>query len=217
MGRDNQVMTDALEALRTALADVDNLLDHHPKSKAPQAGRPATQEGPLLRSCVLLTYAAWEVYVEDSLLWVTGKLCERESPEDIPPSLRDFVAKSASVRADPWLLAGESWRKIILDQVTILVRGAGDGTSFGMNTASPEKINSLHQKVLGSRPLNACNWQGVSNIKAKAELASFVEIRGSIAHTGKSPGALHLKGTRGWQNFISRLADRLDHELEAIL
>ncbi len=205
-------MTDALDALQVALADVDNLIEHHPKTAEPGRGRPSTDEGPLLRSCVLLIYAAWEVYVEDSLVCVVQQLAEGAGPDHLPKALRAFVADA--VGADPWQLAGEAWRPAAVAAIVTRVRGGEDEDSFGVNTAGPRQINALHDQVLGERLLNRCRWQKMPTTRVKQELASLVRIRGAIAHTGKAPGPLHLKGVRDWRSFVQRLGEHLDRHLE---
>ncbi len=103
-----------------------------------------------------------------------------------------------------------------MEAVTVRVRGTeDDDDSFGVNTAGPRQIIALHDQVLGARLLNECRWQGMNTKKVKEELANFVRIRGSIAHTGQPPGPLHLGGVRDWRAFIQRLAGQLDRQLEA--
>lgn len=206
-------MTSALDALQVALADVDNIIKHHPKATQPSRGRPKTDEGPLLRSCVLLIYAAWEVYVEDSLVWAVEQLARSSDPESLPVTLRSFVA--GAIGADPWQLAGDAWRTAAVAAVVNRVRGGEDEDSFGVNTAGPRQINGLHDQVLGERLLDQCRWQRMSTKRVKQELATLVRIRGAIAHTGKTEGPLHLVGVREWRSFIERLARRLDSHLTA--
>ncbi|WP_396913723.1 HEPN domain-containing protein, partial [Mycolicibacterium sp.] len=74
----------------------------------------------------------------------------------------------------------------------------------------PRQLASLHMKVFGENVLNKCRWNRRSNPRVKEELASLVSLRGSIAHTGKTPGALHLKHVRDWRDFVLRLATHLD-------
>jgi hypothetical protein len=205
-------MTPALDALTTALCDVDNLIEHHPKAIDPGRGRPVTDEGPLLRSCVLLTYAAWEVYIEDGLIWAVEKLACQSFPDQLPEALRTFVADA--VGSDPWKLAGDSWRETTVGAVTVRVRGTEEDDSFGVNTAGPRQVIALHDQVLGARLLNYCRWQKMPVSRVKEELASLVRIRGSIAHTGQPPGSLDLKGVRSWRAFVQRLASQLDQQLE---
>ncbi|MET8198005.1 hypothetical protein [Micromonospora taraxaci] len=97
-------MSKALERLGVMLGDVDNLLDYHPAAKEPVRGRPPGNLKPLLRSCVVLTYAAWEVYVEDSMIEAAESIAESASgPVQVPATLRAFVTSWCK---DPWCLAG---------------------------------------------------------------------------------------------------------------
>lgn len=203
--------TPALAALEVALGDVDNLISHHPKAANPVRGRPTTEEGPLLRSCVLLLYAAWEVYVEDGVIWAVSQVTAVGETTDLPDALRVFVADRS--RVDPWRLAGDAWRQVCRDEVTTLARGDDTG-SFGINTAGPKQIASLHTKILGENLLDKCRWTNKPTKAIKKDLAELIVIRGEIAHTGQAPGPLHLLGVRKWRKFIQDLAIRLDGHLE---
>jgi hypothetical protein len=206
------VPTPALAALEVALGDVENLIAHHPKSANPGRGRPTTDEGPLLRSCVVLLYAAWEVYIEDSVIWAVGQVTATGETADLPDALRSFVADRTVT--DPWRLAGDGWRQVCVDEVTTLARGNAAG-SFGINTAGPKQIAVLHNQILGVNLLDRCRWNKKPTKAIKSDLALLISVRGEIAHTGQTPGALHLAGVRSWQNFIQRLARKLDGHLEA--
>lgn len=204
-------MTAALDNLKTILQDVDNLLSHHPKATAPTRGRPESDEGPLNRSCVVLAYAAWEVYAEDSLVWVAERLASVPAPEDLPDATRAFIAAQVS---DPWKMTGEGWRTVLVDGVQRLVQGdPEDETSFGVNTAGPRQIAALHSKVIGVRLLDRCSWSRNDNDKVKRDLAHLVRERGSIVHTGKPLGTLHLARVRQWRNWIETIASSLDREI----
>ena len=204
--------TPALASLEVALGDVDNLIAHHPKSANPGRGRPLTDEGPLLRSCIVLLYAAWEVYVEDGVIWAVEQITDGTQTANLPDALRAFVA--ARTVGDPWRLAGDGWRDVCVAEVITLARGDEAG-SFGINTAGPRQIASFHNKILGENLLDRCRWSKKTTTLIKKQLAEFVTIRGAIAHTGHPLGALHLAGVRSWQNLILRLARNLDSHLEA--
>ncbi len=207
-------MTPVLSALTTALCDVDNLIEHHPAVVDPGQRRPDTDEGPLLRSCVLLAYAAWEMYVENGLIWAVEELVGRSSsPDQLPGALRAFVADV--VRSDPWRLAGDAWREATVDAVKARVRGTGGDGSFGLNTAGPRQVIALHDQVLGARLLDECRWQGKPTSKIKNDLALLISVRGTIAHTGQAPGSLNLAGARSWRDWVQRLAEQLDRQLES--
>lgn len=206
-------MTPALSALTTSLLDVDNLIEYHPAVADPGQKRAVTDEGPLLRSCVLLAYAAWELYVENGLIWTVEELVGRSSsPDQLPGALRAFVAEG--FRSDPWRLAGDAWRVATVDAVKVRVRGSGDDGSFGLNTAGPRQVIALHNQILGARLLDECRWQGKPASKVKEDLALLISVRGTIAHTGQAPGSLNLAGARSWRDWVQRLAGQLDRQLE---
>ncbi|WP_159080519.1 HEPN domain-containing protein [Nocardia suismassiliense] len=205
--------TPALDALQTALSDVDRLLAHHPKATSGGRGRPSSDEGPLLRSSLVLIYAAWEVYVEDSAVWAVEEVA-RDVPDVaiLPQSIKDFASKQKEV--DPWDLAGDHWRTKVCELARLLVYGDPTRSQFGINTAGPGQVVDLHHRLLGTDLLSKCRWQKMSATRVKANLSDFISIRGEIAHKGSTPGALHLKGAQSWKNFVWRLAQALDSKIE---
>lgn len=176
-------MSDALAHFQLLLADVDNLIEHHPKFVEPLPGRPTSDEGPLLRSCIVLTYAAWEVYFEDSLI-EASLILSRGERSDLPQATLDYVAKKS--RETPWSLADAGWRNELVRIVTERVRGTpNNASSFGVNTAGPGIVNSLLDEILGVRTLNQCAWKGAKSDTVKSKLSALVKLRGDIAHGGR--------------------------------
>lgn len=205
-------MTEPLDRLIAQLEDVDNLLSHHSKDLDRTVGKPTVDEGPLMRSGVVLAYAAWEVYVEDGLIWAAEQMANATNFSRIPSATRAFVAQSVS--SDPWRLAADGWRHELVDAVTRRVRGDdANESSYGINTAGPRQISAIYDEIVGERLLNNCRWASFSNRKVKERLALLVTVRGSIVHTGRPPGALHLRGVRDWREFVERLGRKLDTEL----
>lgn len=204
-------MTPPLDALERALNDVDSLIGHHPKATDPPPGRPTGDHGPLLRSCVVLIYAAWEVYVEESVVWAVDQLAEHTEPDQLPNALREFVA--AAYAKDPWQLA-DGWREATVEAVTARVRGDETTGTSGLNTAGPGQVRRLHGDILG-RPelLDHCGWTHYPAGRVKTDLATVIDVRGSIAHTGTTPGNLDLGGVRSWRWFVHTLATTLDGHL----
>ncbi|WP_434769396.1 hypothetical protein [Curtobacterium flaccumfaciens] len=203
-------MSTALDRLRVQLGDVDNLITHHSSGGA--VGRPAADEGPLNRSCVVLTYAAWEVYAEDSLVWAAERVATRPTFASLPEATRQFIADKAA--SDPASLADDGWREAVVEQVVLLTRGDPTTGDFGINTAGPRQLVSLHESILGDRLLNKVKWPKKDNESVKKSLLDLVRERGSIVHTGTPRGALHLKHVRDHRNFVERLAEGLDAEIE---
>lgn len=204
-------MSDELSALNASAAlleDVRSLLEHHPASKLDGPGRPASVPGtePLLRACVALCYTSWEVYVEEALRETIEDLLSRNDAQALPTSLRDWVATSA--KSDPWAFAGDGWRNVAMEQ--LVRRFDGKGGKSGFNTANPDGVIDLYNRVLGFEPLTRVSWQGYGNDKVMADIDSLVKIRGEIVHRGSTPGALNIGGVRIWVTFVERLCQRFD-------
>ena len=197
----------ALEAAAKILSDVDWLLEHHPASKEPKPGKPAgSGYGPLLRAGTALCYTAWEVYVEEALIETVGWLLENLQPQELPQSMRKWVAKQVK---DPWSFVGDSWRSEALNAVRRRVEGVAQGR-FGFNTASVDKVESLYEDILGIKPLRGVSWQGKSNDAVRKDISRLVQVRGEIVHKGTTPEALSLGAVRAWAEFVRRLTEKFD-------
>jgi hypothetical protein len=202
-------MSNALDQLIKQLGDVDNLINHHRGTGA--RGKPAEDEGPLNRSCVVLAYAAWEVYVEDSLIAAASALSVAVARyKKLPGATQSFISESAKASSD---LADDGWKTVLVDAVEVLVHGdPSDPHSFGLNTANPQKVSGLHDKVLGHRLLDSCYWAGMSARRVKEKVAQLVSDRGSIVHTGVNAN-LKLADAKSYRQFVQRLAKAHDAAL----
>jgi hypothetical protein len=206
-------MSEALVQFEKMLSDVERLLAHHPNFYNPLPGKPANDEGPLLRSCIVLTYAAWEFYFEESLIEVATAFSEH--PIDyLPETLRKWVGAQKVTTSDPWALAGDGWRKALVNAVTIYTRGVeNDPTSFGINTANSWNVEDVHRKVLGVSILRQIRWGHAKNEYVRETLDELVRLRGDIAH-GKGPTEpLHLSHVKTWIKFAERLVRQYDTRL----
>ncbi|WP_146087867.1 HEPN domain-containing protein [Rathayibacter sp. AY1D2] len=201
--------TTALQGLTQQLTDVDNLIDRHQGR-----GRPGTNEQPLLRSCVVLTYAAWEVYIEESLVWVAERLvAPPHGIEKLPQATKNLIALSVS--KNPWILSEDGWRTQTLSIITNKVRGdALNPTDWGLNTADVRRINALHIEVLGQTLLSQCNWQNFTNQNVLDKINALVRLRSEIAHRGQADN-LSLPQIQQYRDFAQRLSEKLDSVIEA--
>lgn len=200
----------ALNAARSLLGDVGSLLDHHPAQKDPKPGKPSGPGyGPLLRAGTALCYTAWEVYVEEALLETVQWLLDNKSAEDLPPSLRSWVAEQSG---DPWAFVGDSWRSAVLQLVRSRLEGDGQGR-YGFNTASVANVEALYNNILGFSPLREIRWQKKANPSVRKDISTLVEVRGEIVHRGTTPGVLSLRGVRAWAGFVRRLTEKFDERL----
>lgn len=202
-------MSKALARFELLIADVDNLIAHHPKSGSPIAGRPSGDEGPLLRSCVVLTYGAWEVYFEDSLVEAVSLLADGRR-EDLPGATLDWVQ---TMIKDPWVLADNGWRQELVRLVKATMYGdPGNPASFGVNSASPGVVAEWTRTILGATVLGGCSWPGASSDTVRRKLSDLVRLRGEIAHGGR-PARLSLGEVRRRRDFTRRLAEKYDEVL----
>ncbi|MHA7619969.1 HEPN domain-containing protein [Cellulosimicrobium cellulans] len=201
----------AVDRARQVLEDVYSLLQHHPAQQDPKAGRPAGPGyGHLLRSGVALAYTAWEVYVEEALRETVEHLVTSCEPDHLPKDLRAWVVEKTS---DPWAFVGTGWR----GQVLVLVeqRLEGDGTGkFGFNTANVSNVEALYSQVLGFSPLREVKWPKKSNASVRKSIEELVSVRGEIVHKGTTPGSLTLDKVRRWADFVKRLSEGMDKQLE---
>lgn len=203
----------ALQAAQTLLGDVDVLVRKAEDVTGGTRGRPSEDLGPLKRAATALCYTAWEVYVEDSLIWLAERAGQVPTPDNLPAKLRVATEQHAK-GSDPWMLAGDSWRRAVVDVVTDATRGRGGDGSGGLNTASAQNIDKLHNRFLGRALLDQCRWQGRDNASVRYSVDELVTVRGRIVHRGETPGDLHLSGVREWRTFVNRLCEKLDLQVE---
>lgn len=208
----------ALETSGRLLEDVESLLENHPAAKQTKPGRPAAGVGvdPLLRSCVALCYAAWEVYVEEALRGAVEYLLDNLDAGDLPTALRNWVA-SENKKCDPWNFAGEGWKEET--RKNLRVRLYGEDGQNGFNSANAKAVSRLYRDVLGYEPLSEVRWQRASNKWVVDGIDALVYERGAIVHTGttsddpKFKGKLDITKVRSRLLFIGRLRNEFDRRL----
>ncbi|MGW6021270.1 HEPN domain-containing protein [Streptomyces sp. NPDC055099] len=184
----------ARQNMTTALTDVETLAN---------AGR-GIPNGPAVRASLILLCTAWETYVEDVIREAVHAIIETPdvTPDSLPDALRHRVTTQAKNK-NPWVLAGDGWKTYTLQCV--------DGLVDALNTPKTDNVNKLLEQTLDlSKAIEQCAWQGVSSDRLIANLDDFVCIRGEAVHRGTTPGDLNITGALSWQQWFTRLADRLD-------
>ncbi|MEV4281482.1 HEPN domain-containing protein [Actinoplanes xinjiangensis] len=182
--------------------DVNILLELHSGSGVP--GRPAGNNGPLLRSALVLLVTAWENYVEQVLIEAVDHVMPNiaADPALLSPYLRDAVAKKA--KDSPWAVIGDGWLEVARKRL--------DYEIDAFNNAASKQVNELVKQVLGIEDiLDSVSWQGVGPAKAQSDLTELVnDIRGEIVHKGTTPGDLGLPGVRSWKRYTANLVKNFD-------
>lgn len=206
-----QVTSEARVSCQRLLDDVANLISHHPKIRSPGVGKPPGNTKPLLNACTVLTYTAWEVYVEDLLLEAIPYL--QRDYSDLPRKLRKRIADR--VQDNPWRLADNSWKREVAKAVKSI--SIGEIGTWGINTANTRNVNDAFEEVFGSRLLDRCSWKGISAATVKVYVDQLVRRRGAIVHRGKpdpADGTLTLATVKDWAAWVGNLANKVD-ELSA--
>ncbi|UYN83236.1 MAG: hypothetical protein KIT89_11110 [Microcella sp.] len=199
---------EAVVLFNRLIGDVDNLLMRH-ESADGKVSFPTKNERPLLRSCMLLMYAAWEVYVEESLVELVEWLATRPAAE-LPQATKDFITSKNKI--DPWQLVDGGWRQVLPEVVGTYVRGLDDHpSSFGLSNANPKGVAELHYSVLGESVLDSVSWHNSTNSTIRTKLMRFVTIRGEIAHTGRTRARLWAQDVKKWREFIPKLVQEMDY------
>jgi hypothetical protein len=154
----------------------------------------------------VLTYTAWEVYVEDLLLEAVPFF---RVHTHLPKQLQDKVAQR--VQSKPWSLAEKSWTAQVEKAVKSI--SVGEAGKSGMNSANTKNVNEAFEVVFGEPLLDRCRWQGMSASANKKYIDQLVERRGALVHRGvldKGDGPLNLGIVRDWADWVGRLADKVD-------
>lgn len=148
--------------------------------------------------------------MEEALLETVELLMEDTEPDDLPDTFREWIVDA---KPSPWAFVGDGWRREALSLVEKRIEGDGKGR-FGFNTASVGNVDGLYNQVLGVSPIYGVKWRGRSNTMVRRDVSDLVEIRGEIVHKGTTPGALNLKGVRSWSEFVTRLCEKFEEQLE---
>ncbi|MEV4211172.1 HEPN domain-containing protein [Micromonospora sp. NPDC049662] len=185
--------------------DVNALLTLHSGAGSP--GRPKGNNGPLLRSALVVLVTAWENYVEQVLSEAIDHVIPTiaADPTLLSPLLEEAVANKAAKSV--WAVIGDGWLDVARKRVSHEI--------YTLNNAASRQVNDLVKKVLGiENILDAVNWQQYDAAKAQVELTSLVnDIRGEIVHRGTTPGSLHLAGVESWRSFMNNLVCCFDDAL----
>lgn len=197
----------ATQVFASLESDVAVLIGLHSGSGAP--GRPAGNNGPLLRSALVLLVTAWENYVEQVLREAVNHVTPRikAEPALLSPFLRNAVAHKA--KDSVWAVVGDGW-------LTVASRRLEHEIS-AFNNAASRQVNELVEQILGvENILDSVSWQAVGPAKAQADLTELVnDIRGEIVHRGTTPMTLGLPDVRAWRNYMANLVKNFDKALSA--
>ena len=170
----------------------------------------------LFRSGVVLLVSYWESYVEDVCDEALMAIVERvQDPNKLPKELRKKVAKELKESKEElklWDLSGDGWRKIVMGRVDQykIERNRSFNTPKFTNTV--EFINN----VIGVKDIfKNIKWDGYTHEEVSARLNSLIEVRGQIAHRGKTSIDIDGKYLTDHLNFVRQLVSKFGGKINS--
>jgi len=174
--------SNAIQAFRDNVVDVDRLIESHRKLHDGNPGKKGL--GHITRSGVVMLCAAWELYLESLCVEAAKYFCSKcQSPDQLPERVQKEIAKVAREskhELKPLEFAGDGWKTVYVTHAEDMCRG--------INTPKAGPINVLFLRTTGLEILSD-NWTC-----GKDKINDFVSVRGDIAHRGR-----HANYIKIWQ------------------
>lgn len=190
------------------VADVTRLTEIHNELGGRAPGRRYALEV-LNKSAIVMITAFWEAYCEDlAEEALTHLIDEVSDASELPKELKKQVANDVKKDKNElavWDLAGKGWQRTTKTRFKTLT--AERNRSF--NTPKSFFVDELFQRALGLKNVsNEWRWKGMSAKKAREKLDKFIELRGSIAHRGKSSSSVKKVHVRQYHSHVVRLVKK---------
>ena len=194
-------------ALDQNLKDIGSLLKIHAEKGGDSPGRRYGLEV-LNKSAVVLITSFWEAYCEDIAEEALELIVNHAPSTDVlPKEIKKHIA--SRIKADPnelavWQLSGERWRQVLRDNL----RGLQESRNRKLNTPKSKNIDELFESAIGlSSVSSSWNWANkLPAAKAAAKLDRYVELRGEIAHRGKTKTSVKKAQVVDYLDFIKNAA-----------
>ncbi len=234
LGTQSIDLLEARDSLAKSLDDVKVLLSFHEKAELPVKGRPSKDHSTLKRAAIVLLYAGWESFFENLIEAVAHVHATKGTLATIPESLQIVLLRDiqrlANTRPDSAKKTPSDVLKSVIDfdwptrlrelaHDELYGRADAEQASYGVNSADVQNVNRLLGKYCGDDLFDRVAWAGMSNRQVAAKLNKLVELRGSIAHTGRLPDEtpLTLAAVRNYVDFVEKVADKLIPEVALTL
>lgn len=166
--------------------DIGLLLGIHALLGGSKPGRRRKLDA-LNKAGIVLICAFWEAYCEDLADEALTHLVKNaRTPDVLPEPLKKIIAselKADKHELSPWKLAGDGWRKLLLERAAELRAER----NRALNTPKADQIRDLFARTIGIPDVTAhWHWKRTTVAQAKKRLDDFVALRGDIAHRGAS-------------------------------
>lgn len=142
----------------------------------------------LNKSAIVLTCAIWEAYCEDlageALEYLLAKI---DDPSKLPLAFQKQAAKELKKddlhQLAAWKLAGDKWKDYLRSRLASLKKSR----DLEWNTPSSDRVDAFFADGVGiSKVSSAWSWKSVGPAENRKKLDALVQLRGAIAHRGRS-------------------------------
>lgn len=187
--------------LTTAIGHAERLLEGTKTGR----GKPSQKEVSMFVASVVLTYGAWEGYVEDVAVEANKFFATNATPAMVPSEARMDIE---SAKPTAWeLTLDPGWQELWQRRVTVFAKGSpNDGPPFGINTADLKNVTNLFKRV-GLDP-----WKPLTPAD-KTGITELVVQRGTVAHTGGTPTGFNKATARQHLDLVVRIVNLIDDSL----
>lgn len=204
----------ARASLDENLKDVETLLTLHTSQGGSGRGRRHDLEV-LNKSAIVLITSYWEAYCEDIAEEGLELIVNHAKTADVlPKEIKKHLAKK--LKNDPnelaiWSISDDKWRSELRANLKTLK----EERNRKLNTPKYTNIDALFEAAIGL-PSVSMKWVWSKKLtaqKARSKLDKFVELRGEIAHRGKTTTSVTKAQVVDYLNFIKKAAGKTGGEV----
>lgn len=198
----------ARNAFDKNLKDIERLMELHQQEGGKSPGRRYDLEV-LNKSAIVLITAYWEAYCEDIAAEALEHIIKHSKTSDtLPKELKKAIAKELKNDKNNlavWEVADEKWKNYLQNRLEKLQ----EDRNRKLNTPKSYIIEQLFVTAVGIKKVsNSWKWPSMSVLRAEKKLDKFVNLRGSIAHRGKSSESVTKAQVQDYLDFIKTLASK---------
>lgn len=199
----------AWQSFEKNATDIERLLELHAQVGGNAPGRRYNLEV-LNKSAIVLITAFWEAYCEDVAAEGLAHIVKHaKSAEVLPLELRKQIAKDLKGDQNEigvWKIADDGWRQHLTDRFSELK----DQRDRRLNTPKTANIDQLFRSAVGIKNISGV-WhrpRRMSVKRAREKLDKYVELRGSIAHRGRSGTSVKKAQVVDYFDFVRSIASK---------
>lgn len=194
------------------IRDIHLLLDHYFRDEllAESGGAKIPERADVLfRSAIVLLVSHWEAYIED-ICEEALQLIVKEAPSSkaLSDDIKRHIArelKESKNELEPWKIADGGWRQLL----TVRLGQMKDARNRIFNSPKTSNVSDFVERTLGLKNIQS-NWklEDYSAADCAEKLDELIEIRGSIAHRGKSRAPIDKIWIEDHLRFIEMIASK---------